>query len=123
MSSSTARNGALAEVDREIEARKAALRAAKEEVARRNGNEHVGREVLDLVLPDDRPADQKSSFGEKKRPAPPPAKAGGWIGPTKRKILAAAAALYRPGDPASPKEIAAKIGATRTAVSAAVCVS
>lgn len=123
MSSSTARNGALAEVDREIEGRKAALRAAKEEAARRNGNEHVGREVLDLVLPDDRPADQKVSFGEKRRAAPPPApppKTGG-VGPAKQKILDAAAALYRPGGPASPKEIAARIGANRSTVSVAIC--
>ena len=111
--SSYGRIGALNEVDAEIEARKTALRAAKQEAARRNGSEYVDKTVLDLVLPDDRQAEQRITFGE----AQARARGGAKATPQQRAILDAAAELYRPGEVAYPAAIAEKLGKERGSVS------
>jgi hypothetical protein len=103
----TARTTSLAEVDDEIEARKAKLRSLKEEHAKRNGVAHPDKAPkLDLALVDaaminDRPAEQR-------------------ISATEQKILDAAARIALPGHPPRPSAIAATVGGTPTRVSVVI---
>ena len=106
---------AMNEVDAEIEARKLRLRTLKEEHARRAGVAHpdkapLGRDALDSAMPDGMGASSRKE-----------AAARATASPGQRKVLDAAARLYKPGEAASRSRIADEAGLTPQRVSVTIC--